>query len=178
VFKVRLYDESAQSYHRRYRQIQHLKYQAIATYLENSPLVDVGVGTGIGLKSIVEFTPVVGVDWSIEMLRIAFKQIKKSRKCDQAIMLVCASAEALPFRDHAFPTAISITVIQNLSNIQVGIQELIRIVHPSGLLVVTALEKSLPLRKLEAKFNQISVPIARLENLGREDGGLIYQLPG
>ena len=176
--KVRLYNESAQSYHRRYSQIQRIKYQAIATYLNSCPLVDVGVGTGIGVPSIIEFAPIVGVDWAIEMLRIAYKQAKKSKQWNQAVSLVCASAEALPFRNHVFPTAISITVIQNLSNIQLGIQELTRIVQPRGTLAITTLEKSLPVQELETKLSQLSNPIVRFENLGNEDGGLIFQLPG
>ncbi len=175
--KVRLYNESAQSYHRRYTLIQRIKYQAIVTYLEKCLIVDVGVGTGIGLTSIVDFAPVVGVDWAIEMLRIADKQVKKSQRWNQAVSLVCASAEALPFRNHVFPTAISITVIQNLTNIQLGIQELIRIIQPRGTLAITTLEKILSIRELEAELSHLSGLIARLENLGKEDGGLIFQLP-
>ena len=175
--KFRLYDESAQSYHRRYSQIQRMKYQAIVTYLERCPLVDVGIGTGIGLASIIEFTPIVGVDWAIEMLRIALKQVRKINEWNQSISLVCASAEALPFRNNVFPTVVSITVIQNLNNIQRGIQELIRILQPRGILAITTLEKCLPIQELETKFYRLSTPIVRLENLGNEDGGLIYKLP-
>lgn len=174
--KVRLYDETAQVYHRRYLRVQRLKYQAIAKYLQDKLVIDVGVGTGIGLPVIIDFAPLIGVDGSIEMLRIAVKQAQKIEKGKEVISFVCAAAEALPFKDQSFPTVVSITVIQNLANIQQGIQELRRVCKPSGLLIVTALAKAISFHELESLLKPQTLQITKLENLANEDHGIILRL--
>ncbi len=174
--KIRLYDESAQAYHRRYHWIQQIKYQAVAPHLQEGPIIDVGVGTGIGLLSVLKLGSVVGVDGAIEMLRIAAQQVSEILQGPQLVSLVCASAEALPFRSQCFQTAVSITVIQNLSDTQQGIDELVRIVRPVGVLAVTSLARILPLQELESLIDVPKTLIKRLDNLANEDNGLIFRL--
>ncbi len=174
--KVRLYDESAKSYHSRYLHIQQTKYQAIVTFLIESPVLDVGIGTGIGLTALLDFSPVIGVDGSVEMLRIALKQIKDLKTRRESIFLVVASAEMLPFRDHVFPTVVSITVLQNLTDISQGIQELERAIQANGILAVTTLAKTLSLQEIEDLFHQEFNIITRFHNLGNEDNGLIIRI--
>jgi ubiquinone/menaquinone biosynthesis C-methylase UbiE len=176
VKKVRLYDESAKSYHRRYRQIQQTKYQAIVTYLTESPVLDVGIGTGIGLSVFVDFRPLVGVDGSVEMLQMAIEQIKGIKPRCETVFLVVASAEMLPFRDHVFPTVVSVTVLQNLTNISQGIQELERAIQVEGILAITALAKTLSLQELEDMFHREFVILARFHNLANEDNGLLIRV--
>jgi ubiquinone/menaquinone biosynthesis C-methylase UbiE len=176
VKKVRLYDESAKSYHSRYLQIQQTKYQAIATYLIESPVLDVGIGTGIGLTALIDFCPVIGVDGSVEMLRIAIDQIKDFKPKGESIMLVVASAEMLPFRNHVFPSVVSITVLQNLTDISQGIQELERAIQANGILAVTTLAKTLSLQEIELMFHQEFAILTRFHNLANEDNGLIIKV--
>lgn len=175
--KVRLYDESAKVYHQRYLQIQRTKYQAVVPFLQNGPLLDVGVGTGIGLSSTVKFTPLVGIDGSIEMLQIAQQQIQSNMCWQTPVSLICASAEALPFRNQVFSTVVSITVIQNLKNINEGAEELQRVGQLGGLLVVTTLAKALSLQELELVLKPPLHTIARLEQIANEDDGLVLQFP-
>jgi ubiquinone/menaquinone biosynthesis C-methylase UbiE len=173
--KVRLYDESAAVYHRRYRQIQRAKYQALAPYLQEGPLVDVGVGTGIGLSTLVKFHPVVGVDGSIEMLRVA-QNLVAAREAEAAMVsLVCAEATELPFRADSFSTVVSVTMLQNLSDVWQGVRELVRAVQPGGLLGITALGRCLPLHELEALTACATALVARLTDLANEDVGLILR---
>ena len=174
--KIRLYDESAKSYHNRYLQIQQTKYQAIVTYLIESPVLDVGIGTGIGLTALLDFSPVIGVDGSVEMLRIAIEQIKDFKPRSESILLVVASAEMLPFRDHVFPTVVSITVLQNLADISQGIRELERAVQTDGILAVTTLAKTLSLQEIELMFHQEFAILTRFHNLANEDNGLIIKV--
>jgi ubiquinone/menaquinone biosynthesis C-methylase UbiE len=141
-------------------------------------IIDVGIGTGIGLSSLKGFSPVVGIDGAIEMLRVALGQIKDSGQRTQLVSLVCAFAEALPFRDCSAPTVISITVIQNLTDVHQGVNELIRITQIDGIIAVTSLSKSLPLHELAAKFDVKFKMMAQFENLADEDDGLILQLCG
>lgn len=174
--KIRLYDEAAKSYHSRYLQIQQQKYQAIVTYLLESPVLDVGIGTGIGLSALFDFSPVIGVDGSVEMLRIAIEQIKDFQPRRESIFLVVASAEMLPFRDHVFPTVVSITVLQNLTDISQGIQELERAIQAEGILAVTTLAKTLSLQEIEDMLHRECVILTRFHNLASEDNGLIIRV--
>jgi phosphatidylethanolamine/phosphatidyl-N-methylethanolamine N-methyltransferase len=176
VQKIKLYDESAPVYHRRYRHIQRKKYQAIAPFLTKGPIIDVGVGTGIGLPSLFGLSPIVGVDGAIEMIRFAANQLQDLKDKYQDVSLVCAFAEALPFRDCSFPTVISVTMIQNVAEIQKGIAELVRILQRTGLCVVTSLAKVLPLSELESKIKANFIRISQFENLADEDDGVVFQL--
>ena len=173
--KTQLYDESAKVYHRRYLHIQHAKYQAIAPHLSEGPVLDVGIGTGIGLCSLNDSHPIIGIDGSVEMLRFAVKHSKANKPRDETIFLLVASAEALPFRNHVFPVVISITVLQNLTNIGLGIEEIQRVIRANGLLAITALAKTISLEELEALFLPHFSLRSRFENLVNEDNGLILQ---
>jgi ubiquinone/menaquinone biosynthesis C-methylase UbiE len=92
------------------------------------------------------------------------------------ISLVCAFAEALPFRDCSIPTVISITMIQNLTDVHQGLEELIRIAQIDGMIAVTSLSRILPLHELEANFDMKHKVIAQFENLADEVDGIILQL--
>lgn len=174
--RVHLYDESAQTYHRRYQQIQQMKYQAIIPYLQNRPVVDVGIGTGIGIPYLSPLTPVVGLDASIEMLRFTSEFICGEKRRIMTISLVCASAEALPLRNNIFPSTVSITVLQNLEDKRKGLQELVRITHPGGLLAITALAKIVSLEALKALINDSLSIIKQFETVANEDVGLVLQV--
>ncbi len=174
--KVQLYDETAPAYHRRYRQIQRTKYQAISPYLHVEPIVDVGIGTGIGLPSLASFSTIVGVDGAIEMLRVANEQVRQLSRRPSVLSLICAFVEALPFRESCIPTILSITMIQNISDIQQGLGELSRVLQTKGILAVTSLSRILPFHDLLSNFKEEFKVIASFENLANEDDGIIMQL--
>ena len=174
--KIRLYDESATVYHRRYQEIQSRKYQAVVNHLERGPLIDVGIGTGIGLPFTARFPPVIGVDGSIEMLRIASRELQKLSENYNMIHLVCSSAEALPFRAAVVSTVLSITVLQNLSNIDLGFEELIRVAQIDGVVAVTVLAKTLSVSELKARLNSSVAQLVEFELLANEDVGLIIRV--
>jgi len=176
VRKIRLYDESATAYHRRYQEIQARKYQAVINHLETGPLIDVGVGTGIGLPFIVRFPPVIGVDGSIEMLRIANTEAQQLTERGNSIYLVCSSAEALPFRAGVVPTVVSITVLQNLSNVDLGFEELLRVTQIDGLVAVTVLAKTLSMNDLKSRLNSSVTQLVKFELLANEDVGFIIRV--
>lgn len=175
INKVWLYDESAATYHRRYLQIQRAKYQALAQHLQEGPLLDVGIGTGIGLPILTMFPPVIGVDGSIEMLRVAQNLIAADDLAFANISLVCGEATSLPFRNGCFSTVVSVTVLQNLSNARQGVQELVRAAALGAVLGITALERALSLKQLEALTTGATELIARLTNVANEDSGLILR---
>lgn len=156
-----------------------MKYQIIAQYLFEGPIVDVGVGTGIGLSSLVNQGLVVGVDGSIGMLRVAHKLVNADEKFDARVSLVCASVTELPFRCHIFPVIVCITVLQNLSDVERGVEELLRISRHGGLLGLTVLKarasRGLSLSKLSKLVKGGTTQIAQLQDLAGEDFGLILR---
>ena len=173
--KIRLYDESATAYHRRYRLIQRVKYQVLVPYLREGPLVDVGVGTGIGLPTLTRFRPIVGIDGSIEMLRIAQNSVAAGKTGSTDVSLICSEATSLPLRTGCFSTVLSVTVLQNLSDVRQGVRELVRAARPGGLLGITVLEKSLSLEQIEAYTAGSAKLVERLTDLAHEDSGLILR---
>lgn len=177
--RIPLYDETASVYHNRYLQIQRMKYQIIAHYLCNDLVVDVGIGTGIGLSSLANQGLIVGVDGSIGMLRVAKKLVDADEKFNVRVSLVCASVTELPFRSHIFPAIVSITVLQNLSDVERGVEELLRISRYGGLLGLTVLKprssRGLSLSKLSKLVKEGTTQIAQLIDLAGEDAGLILR---
>jgi len=175
VSKARLYAETAEVYHRRYYQIQRVKYQALVQHLPEGLLLDVGIGTGIGLLSLVEQKPVVGVDFSVEMLEIAQHQIKTNSYWRRNVSLVCASAENLPFRSYVFPIIVSVTLIQNLSEPEQGLNEFFRVLQLSGLLGITSLAKRTSIKWLKSLITDKCLILTQMSNLANEDIGLILK---
>lgn len=153
-----------------------MKYQAVIPYLQNRPIVDVGIGTGIGIPYLSPLAPVVGLDASIEMLRFTSEFICTEKRRIITISLVCASAEALPLRSNIFPSTASITVLQNLEDKRKGLQELVRITQPGGLVAITALGKTFSLEDLKALITDAFSTINEFRTLANEDVGLVLQV--
>ncbi len=80
-------------------------------------LLDVGCGTGISSDFDCHVT---GVDPSSGLLKIARKNFPK-------IKFIKASAEKLPFKDKTFDIVVSLTAIQNFSNLEKGLKEIKRV---------------------------------------------------
>lgn len=174
--RIPLYDETASVYHTRYITIQREKYQVLVHYLYDGPLVDIGVGTGIGLPFLKDFSSVVGVDGSIGMLKIAQQQIIGDERNQEWVSLVCASATALPFRSDIFSSVVCVTVIQNIQELDKGVEELLRIIHPlQGRIGLTWLARVLSMNQVVQLVTDKVEIVSSLHNLAGEDDGLILQ---
>jgi SAM-dependent methyltransferase len=96
------------------------------------PTLEIGVGTGrIALPLVAAGQRLVGLDISSAMLA-ALRD--KSR---DALPLVRADATRLPFRDATFGGAVVAHVLHLVSDWQVVVAELCRVVRPGGILLVT-----------------------------------------
>jgi ubiquinone/menaquinone biosynthesis C-methylase UbiE len=133
---MRLYDETVDFYERRYREIQLEKYEFARRYLlPCTTLLEVGCGMGFYLRELRKLAKlVVGVDFSEGMLR----------KVREGIV-VLADAEHLPFRDNVFDQVLSITALQNFPNPVKALEEMRRVLHENGRLVISSLRKKHPL---------------------------------
>jgi SAM-dependent methyltransferase len=91
------------------------------------PTLEVGCGTGRNFSLYPAGTVVVGMDPDPAMLRAARRRSPEAH-------LVRARAEALPFRDNAFPVVVSSLVFCSVADPEAGLREVARVLHPGGTL--------------------------------------------
>ena len=104
--------------------------QAMMRYIEPDHLIlDAGCGSGRFLAKLPAQTPSIGLDASLNLLRIA-------RNKGRGQFHVCAELEHLPFRDSQFETVISCRVLQHLVEQQKAVHEICRVVRNRGLVVL------------------------------------------
>jgi ubiquinone/menaquinone biosynthesis C-methylase UbiE len=125
------YDEISQGYEELHREEQEKKIALIKQYLKvskNDILLDVGCGTGITT------TP-----WNC--IRFGIDPAKKLlNKAHPGPKYTLAKAENIPFEDNFFDIVVSITAIQNFSDIKKGLEEIKRVGKDN--FVLTFLKKS------------------------------------
>lgn len=106
---------------------------AVNNMLPANSVLDVSTGTGDIVRALLKHgdTPqrLVGVDPSIEMLRIAQKKFSD-------IDFIQAAAEKLPFADAEFDGAIVSFGVRNFADRDKGLSEMVRVVRPGGKLVI------------------------------------------
>lgn len=88
-------------------------------------VLDLGCGTGKVGRSIRQGCTVIGLDVSMEMLKIA-------RGDGPTSLFVQGSAFRLPFRSATFDGAVSGFVLRNLDDLPATFDELARVVAPGG----------------------------------------------
>ena len=112
--------------------------------------LDVGCGTGRGLRFYRPGVQVVGIDPARASLARAARRIPGSR-------LVQASAEALPFREGVFDTVVSSFVFCSVPDPARGLAEVKRVLGPGGQLRM--LEHVRSRRRWKAAFQDRVQPI-------------------
>lgn len=162
------YDSSAGVYNKRYQEIQMIKYTILLrkTHEIRSLVVDVGCGTGLFCELLtMRGFRVVGIDFSIEMLRRAKKAITL-----QKVFLVCCDSDFLPLRDNIFCGAFSVTLLQNLPNPMLSLNEIVRVCKKGSMVHLSVLSKSLNVKDLEILLSQAGLrDIEVFGSLGSED---------
>jgi len=96
-------------------------------------ILDIGTGSGLAALRAARIADphamVVGMDPSVEMLRIA-----RSHGVRQ---VVAGVASELPFEDCVFDVAVASFVLSHLSSYELGLREIVRVLKPAGRLGVT-----------------------------------------
>lgn len=90
------------------------------------PVLELGAGTGLNLPRYSGSPAVIAVDPQLSMLEKA----KGRRRAGQC--LVCARAEALPFRDATFPAVVGSFVFCTVQDPLGGLEEAHRVVASDG----------------------------------------------
>jgi ubiquinone/menaquinone biosynthesis C-methylase UbiE len=112
---------------------------ALAEVKTGERVLDVGCGTGIYMLELArKGVHVIGVDPSIEMISIAREKFQQAglKGC-----FICGSAEALPFRAERFDLAIAVTTLCFVRSPDRALEEMRRVLCPSGRLVIGELNR-------------------------------------
>jgi ubiquinone/menaquinone biosynthesis C-methylase UbiE len=92
-------------------------------------VLEIGVGTGLSFPHYPADVQLVGIDASQPMLRRAER---RAEELGRKVTLVQAPAEALPFEDGAFDTAVSLVVLCSVDDPTRALEELHRVLRPGG----------------------------------------------
>ena len=103
-----------------------LKYQKNNV---NKKIIDIGCGPGGNILLLKDFGRVTGLDMSAEALKFA-----KTNNFDE---LTQASATNIPFGNESFDMATSFDVLEHIEDDEAVIREVMRILKPGGMFVVT-----------------------------------------
>lgn len=97
-----------------------------------APVLEIGAGTGRGLRAYQGLSPVVLTDLSEEMLKRARMRAYKHRVAARFLQV---DAARLPFRDDAFSTVVSSLTLCTLPDPIASIREMARVCEPGGSLL-------------------------------------------
>ena len=112
---------------------------------KNNPkqILDIATGTGDLAMMMSELNPdkIIGLDISVGMLEVGKRKIAKANLSNKIEMMV-GDSEDMPFDDATFDAITVSFGVRNFANLDKGIQEIARVLKPTGVLVI--LETSNP----------------------------------
>jgi SAM-dependent methyltransferase len=98
------------------------------------PLLEIGCGTGpLLIAAARRFEQIIGIDIALRWLIVAKKRLEQS---GFSIPLICACAEALPFTNSSFSTAVFDSTLEVVSDQKKSLDESYRVLKPEGTLVI------------------------------------------
>lgn len=105
-------------------------------------ILDIATGTGdFAIAATKKINvKVVGIDISEGMLTVGREKIEKKGLGDK-IELLKADSEDLPFENHTFDAAIVGFGVRNFENLNVGLQEIQRVLKPGAVFLVLEFSK-------------------------------------
>ena len=119
--------------------------KVVAIIGKNNPkqILDIATGTGDLALMMANLSPdkIIGLDISAGMLEVGKQKIAKANLSDKIEMIV-GDSENMPFEDNTFDAITVSFGVRNFANLDKGLQEIKRVLKPSGTFVV--LETSVP----------------------------------
>jgi demethylmenaquinone methyltransferase/2-methoxy-6-polyprenyl-1,4-benzoquinol methylase len=124
-------------------------------------ILDIATGTGDLVLELAKINAdkIIGLDISPGMLEIG-KQKVKNKQLENRIDMQLGDSEALPFDKETFDGVTIAFGVRNFENLELGLQEIFRVLKPNGALVVleTAVPQNRLLRSLYSLYTQKIMP--------------------
>jgi demethylmenaquinone methyltransferase/2-methoxy-6-polyprenyl-1,4-benzoquinol methylase len=119
------------------------KVLALVSQRNPKTVLDIATGTGDLALLMAETSAekIIGLDISAGMLEVGRKKIA-SANLSNKIEMVLADSESMPFEDNSFDAITVAFGIRNFEHLDLGLQEILRVLKPNGIFVV--LETSNP----------------------------------
>jgi len=134
-----LYNQTAHIYDLRYHDEQQSKIKYILANLDadlHGLVLDLGCGTGLLLQEL----PIVGEIIGLDLSRCMLKKARNHGKGFERIHFILGDADNIPVRDRYFDTIFGITLLQNMPDPNITIQEIKRVAKTTALIIVTGLK--------------------------------------
>jgi demethylmenaquinone methyltransferase/2-methoxy-6-polyprenyl-1,4-benzoquinol methylase len=131
---------------------------------ENNPkqILDIATGTGDLAIMMSQLNPdkIIGLDISAGMLEVGKQKISKANLSDKIDMVV-GDSEAMPFKDNTFDAITVSFGVRNFANLGKGIQEIARVLKPTGVLVIleTSNPTKFPFKQGYKLYTNLILPI-------------------
>ncbi len=100
---------------------------------QQASLLEIGCGTGPVLAAATNYASRIGVDIALRWLVVAKKRLEQERL---DVPLVCACAEALPFRDGAFDRVVCDSALEHFRDQSEGLAQIHRVMRPQAALFI------------------------------------------
>ena len=94
---------------------------------QQASLLEIGCGTGPLLVAAKDYASRMGVDIALRWLVVAKKRLEQERL---DVPLVCACAEALPFRDATFDRVVCDSALEHFRDQREALTEIHRVIRP------------------------------------------------
>ncbi|HEV2327821.1 MAG TPA: bifunctional demethylmenaquinone methyltransferase/2-methoxy-6-polyprenyl-1,4-benzoquinol methylase UbiE [Verrucomicrobiae bacterium] len=143
---------------------------ALAAVKPGDHALDLCCGTGdIALALAEQGADVTGLDFSEKMLEVAAHRLEKSH-CSH-LKFMQGDAQSLPFPDNSFDAVTVGYGLRNLSNLETGLREMVRVARPGARIVTLDFGKPANAlwRSLYFTHLRCSVPLVGLLFCGRAD---------
>ena len=120
--------------------------------------LEVAIGTGLNLPLYPPGVELTGIDFSPAMLGVAQT---RARQLGRIVDLQVADAQALPYTDASFDTAVCTFALCAIPDERRAVGEMIRVLRPGGLLLLAdhIAAATWPVRGLQRILNLSTVPL-------------------
>lgn len=130
--------------------------------LHPKKILDVATGTGdlaIEANRLLSPDEIIGIDISQKMMDVGIRKVEDLGLSDK-IRFQKEDSESLSFSDNTFDAAMVAFGIRNFENLDKGLSEILRVLKPSGKLMILELTtpESFPMNRLYKIYSKLVIP--------------------
>lgn len=167
---TRKYNETANKYDNRYKEIQTKKYSEVLSHSiieKNHMVLDVGGGTGLLLDFLKS------TKQNIICCDISFEMLIEGRKKHKSGSFICADSENLPLKEGSIDLVTSFSMLQNLKNSTRTLEQINSTLKIHEIFVLSVLDKNFNINNLQEELKNQNFEILKTWRLSIEDIAII-----